>query len=242
MTVVSALDVKTAEEVQDVLVKLPDADRYGTLKKTLIKAFGKSQAQLDNRRAQQPTSTLTAANGTSIHIWGRRSVSLAIGRRRQHKHEFYLADVTRPILGADFFTKHGLAIDLRGKRLLSVDNNPILPRETRSPLNLAGSGSTLQNKFSSLLQQFYELLAPHFNHSTNKHGVEHHIVTHGPPTHARARRLDPEKLSAAKTEFLQMEEMGIVRRSKSAWSSHIRIVPNADGKWQPCGDCRRLNA
>ncbi|GFR61289.1 retrovirus-related Pol polyprotein [Elysia marginata] len=130
-------------------------------------------------------------------------------RRSSHKgqynHDFYLADVTRPILGADFFTKHGIAIDLRGKRLLSLDNIPILLRETRSPLTLAGLGFPLLNEFSSLLQEFPELLTPHFHQSTNIHGVEHHIVTHGPPTHARARRLDPEKLAAAKTEFLLME-------------------------------------
>ncbi|GFS12216.1 transposon Tf2-9 polyprotein [Elysia marginata] len=275
--VVSAVDVKTAEEVQDVLVRPPNADKYATLKKALIKAFGKSQAQRDSellnlnglgdrkptallrkinalnddpqegvvpfkpsrrpfgkrqcqplgvavagtshqpntlsvvdrtsglsylvdtgaevsvypafaqdRRAQQPTSTLTATNGTSIHTWGRRSVSLAIGRRRQYNHEFYLADVTRPILGADFFTKHGLAIDLRGKRLLSLNNISILLAETKSPLALAGLGFPLQNKYSSLLQQFPELLTPHFHHSTNKHGVEHHIVTHGWTSNSRS--------------------------------------------------------
>ncbi|GFR93682.1 retrovirus-related Pol polyprotein [Elysia marginata] len=47
--VVSALDVKTAEEVQDVLVKPPNADKYDTIKKALIKAFGKSQAQRDSK-------------------------------------------------------------------------------------------------------------------------------------------------------------------------------------------------
>ncbi|GFO24399.1 Gag Pol protein [Plakobranchus ocellatus] len=46
--VVSALDVRTAEEVQNVLVNPPDADRYATLKDALIKTFGKSQAQRDS--------------------------------------------------------------------------------------------------------------------------------------------------------------------------------------------------
>ncbi|GFR66908.1 chromatin modification-related protein eaf-1-like isoform x2 protein [Elysia marginata] len=58
--------------------------------------------------------------------------------------------------------------------------------------------------------EFPEILTPHFNNPLSKHGVEHH-VTHGPPTHAHARRLDKDKLSAAKAEFLKMEEMGIVR-------------------------------
>ena len=35
------------EEVQDVLVSPPEAEKYATLKKALIKAFGKSQAQRD---------------------------------------------------------------------------------------------------------------------------------------------------------------------------------------------------
>lgn len=45
--VVSALDVNTAEEIQSVLINPPTVDKYNTLKKALIKTFGKSQAQKD---------------------------------------------------------------------------------------------------------------------------------------------------------------------------------------------------
>ena len=60
---------------------------------------------------------------------------------------------------------------------------------------------------------------PKFQASVNKHGVEHHIATHGHPIFARPRRLPADKFSAAKDEFTKMKEAGIVRQLNSPWSS-----------------------
>ena len=75
-----------------------------------------------------------------------------------------------------------------------------------------------------------------------KHGVEHLIETTATrPVASRYRRLDPERLAAAKAEFATMESQGIIRRSKSSWSSPLRMVEKSDGSWQPCCDYWRMN-
>ncbi|GFO29449.1 retrovirus-related pol polyprotein [Plakobranchus ocellatus] len=76
------------------------------------------------------------------------------------------------------------------------------------------------NKFRKVLQEFPALLQPTFTSTAVKHGVEHHICTTGPPVHSRARRLAPDRLAAARKEFIEMERMGIIRKSNSLTTSH----------------------
>jgi cleavage and polyadenylation specificity factor subunit 1 len=59
--------------------------------------------------------------------------------------------------------------------------------------------------------------------------VVHHIVTIGLPIAAKFCRLDGEKLEAAKKEFKQLQEDGIIQRSTSPWSSPLHMVRKAAG-------------
>ena len=94
-----------------------------------------------------------------------------------------------------------------------------------------------------LLQDFHDVLSlDGFTASKPRHGVCHHLLTNlGPPVYAKPRRLDPEKLSAAKAEFSAMEKAGIIRRSSSPWSSPLHMVKKKDRGWRPCENYRRLN-
>ncbi|GFV55762.1 transposon Tf2-9 polyprotein [Trichonephila clavipes] len=67
-----------------------------------------------------------------------------------------------------------------------------------------------------------------------KHNIKHFIETSGPPVFAKARRLAPDRLKIAKSEFQHMLNLGHVRPSKSNYASPLHIVPKKDSNdWRP---------
>ena len=195
------------------------------------------------RRHPSPTAPkLVAANGSSIASYGTQQTHVQLGKRK-FTVTFIIADVRRPILGADFLRRHKLLVDLCGQKLIDAHSfQSYACAATNNDLCVSPVATVDSNHYKQcLLQHYPELLRPTFHAARPSHDVSHYITTDGPPVHCKTHRLPPDRLAIAKAEFLEMEKMGIVRKSKSPWSSALHMIPKGKG-WRPCGDYRRLNA
>ena len=188
--------------------------------------------------------TLKAANGSIINTYGRRSLTLNLSLRRKCQWIFVIADVSTPIIGADFLRHFRLLVDMHRYKLidcvtgLNVTGKPSnCPRI--SPVINAIDDS---DPFHEILRAEYgDVTVPVYKAQALKHDVVHYIDTRGPPASAKPRRLAPDKLKIARDEFQHMLDLEIIRPSSSQWSSPLHMVPKkTEGDWRPCWRLSRI--
>ena len=187
---------------------------------------------------------LVAANGSRIRCYGEKKLRLHVGPRI-YEWKFLVADVKRPLIGADFLTTSSLLVDLRNRQLVhpeELHSTPLQPTRRRSQVTgLAFASADQPSTLDKLFTEFPAVSTPNFKIERPKHEVRYTIETKGQPIRAKARPLPPQKLAAAKANFAEMATLGIVRRSNGPWSSPLHVVTKKDGTFRMCGDYRRLN-
>lgn len=176
--------------------------------------------------------SLVAANKLPIKIFGKTNLKIEINHR-DFSWNFLVAEVSTPILGADFLGHFNFMIDVNKRRLIQTN------------LIAVSTNSNIPAPYSKLLDKYPLVTSSLGSTATNittGHKAQHFIETTGPPCHARARRLNTIKLEQAKLEIKKLRDAGILRPSSSPFASPMHMVKKRDGSWRICGDYRHLNS
>ncbi|XP_044599097.1 uncharacterized protein LOC123275176 [Cotesia glomerata] len=177
-------------------------------------------------RLEKSPLTLFAANSSAISTYGTKTVQLDLNLRRPFKWSFIIADVQTAIIGADLLTHHNLLIDLTNQRIIDPHTSLSTRGKTLAAetYNVSTIDSRLPSIYANLLQKYIEITKSISKPNLTNISYAHRIITRGPPTTARARKLGGEKAEATKAQIADMLDKGTIRSSNSPYASSIHLA------------------
>jgi len=109
---------------------------------------------------KDPDHVVSAANGSTINIYGTKLLNVDLNLRRNFPHTFFIAQVSKPIIGADFLRKYGFLIDVKNQQLIDpttglTSKGSVTKCDTNTPKFFY-----IESEFSIILQQFPKLMEP----------------------------------------------------------------------------------
>lgn len=167
------------------------------------------------------------------------------------------------ILGVDFLTKSRISLDLGQKvlhfgfdprtqvpfhfescnsryEMLGATSDPLFVVEPSTEIKLDHLSPGMKRDIVGIVEQFPDVL-------TNQLGltdiIEYDIVLNDPtPVRLPPYRLAPPRMQVLKEKIEDMLEQGIIKPSKSHYSSPIFLVPKPGNDYRPVVDYRVLNS
>lgn len=120
------------------------------------------------------------ANGSTISVYLKATIKVNLHLRRAFEWSLLVADVSQPILGADFFTHYNLCVNLKDRKLHGPLTGISTPTSTTKGSSTLLSTIAANNRHASLLKFYPSLTQPYSAVAPVKHHALHFVGTTGP--------------------------------------------------------------
>ena len=187
---------------------------------------------------------LIGANKKRIPAYGVAEKTVRFGRYKKYKTQVIYADISKAILGDRFLREHKLVYDSDAGTIFDkVSKQTYQTRIKQFCTEIEAAEVEEKQKFPEFINEHYpELLKHDFTAEQPKNGVQHRIITQGPPIKCKPRAIYGEKEASGKAAWFELVKWGILERAESQWASPLHLEKKPDGTWRVCSDFRRLNS